>query len=535
MIRLNIRKEQLENEEEMLDIAISIFRLNRVSFYDNNVSETERLEKCLKYYNGVEPLTVFEKNNGYKTRVINFAKPIVDIASQTFIGELPNITTTINKNTEKDRISYFNQLLAKSGFAKAIKETAHYGSKCGRGILALFNEVGDKFPRFRELNPLFCDSVYSCDLAQEHLLSYLMIDDSVTEKGGIVRTYRNLYIYTKKRVYAYQTPVVRYGIANVPDANKDNVRPFNAWRTSNGKELAWVTHDFNDIPIIEFPNNAEYRGDAEVVFDLIAFYNDLINNRGRNVNDIVNYVLMIKNARLGDEEQQKSFLDMLENNHILALEGDNVEARFLTNALNQEQLQLLQNNVKDMIHYISRVPDLSSVDFSQNASDPIIKIKTKPLLDLCKQKEDYFTEPYMKALSMIIAFCQKNDSENFGKYKFDLDKCTLKYTHALPSNDNDMITMITNLSNCGLANPEVLLENLTFIPNVHDYIEGMKQYNEYVDKRKKEKENISKQEIVANETNLQRQNATPLTTAQMDNKSNFNKGNANTISEEKVE
>ena len=92
--------------------------------------------------------------------------------------------------------------------------------------------------------------------------------------------------------------------------------------------------------------------------------------------------------------------------------------------------------------------------------------------------------------------------------------------------------MITNLSNSGMANPEVLLQQLSFVPSVHDYIKGMIKWNEEVDKRK---ENNKNNNIKANETNLQRQNEKPLTKDNMDNKQNFDRGNANTISENKVE
>ena len=132
---------------------------------------------------------------------------------------------------------------------------------------------------------------------------------------------------------------------------------------------------------------------------------------------------------------------------------------------------------------------------------------------------------------MILNWCEKY-ADDYEEYNFDLDETRLVYTHALPSNDGDMITMITNLSNSGMANPEVLLQQLSFIPSVHDYIKGMNKWNEEVDKRK---EKIKNENIKANETNLQRQNAEPLTRDSMDNKQNFDRGNAKTLSENKVE
>jgi len=60
----------------------------------------------------------------------------------------------------------------------------------------------------------------------------------------------------------------------------------------------------------------------------------------------------------------------------------------------------------------------------------------------------------------------------------------------------------------------------------------MTKWNEEVDKRK---ETVKNENIKANDTNISRQNATPLTKDAMDNKQNFNRGNAQTLSENKVE
>ena len=71
------------------------------------------------------------------------------------------------------------------------------------------------------------------------------------------------------------------------------------------------------------------------------------------------------------------------------------------------------------------------------------------------------------------------------------------------------------------------------IPNVDEYLKGMEKYNEYVDKRK-EKQNTKNSNGV-NDTNLQRQNANPQGKEQEDNMVNATKGQAQNISDNKVE
>lgn len=525
MIQLDIDKSRLNDENYVLSIVNGIMTQKLIE------GVGQKYEKCFDYYEGKEPTTSFPENYEYECKVVNLTKPIVDIATKTFIGELPDIITS-GKKVEKEKISVFNQKLYNRQFGNHIYETCHYSSKCGTGFLALYNKEGDTFPRFRELNPKFAESVYDCTLAKEHIMSYNIMQVNDAEKpNNLTLSKYVIYVYTKDRIYAFESPMTFVSQTTVPDANKTLiVKPYFAW-TMNGKGIYYVEHGFGDIPIVEFPNNAEYQGDAECVFDLIKLYNEVLNNRCKNLYDVVNYILMLKNVRLGDEEETKKVIEMLKKHHILPTEGENTDAKFLTNPLDQAQLQKLADNIKDLIHLVSRVPDLSGIDFSQNASDPIIKIKTKPLLDLCSDKEKKCTEPYLRVLQMILNWC-KNNSIDYGTFDFDLNIVRLVYSHALPSNDSDMVTMISNLCNCGVGNPEVLLQPLSFIPSVSEYIKGMNKWNEEVDKRK---EKIKNENIKANETNLERQNSKPLTKGQMDNKKNFDIGNANTISENKVE
>ena len=526
MIQLDIDKTRLEDEEYVREIVNTLMIQKIIE------GQTQRYRECFDFYEGKAPITEFEEKYSYESKVINIAKPIVDIATQTFIGDLPDIVSS-GKKSEKDKISVFSQKLYDRQFENHIYETCHYSSKCGTGFIALYNKEGDNFPRFRELNPKFADCIYDCSLSMEHIMSYYIVESNSANDGQPSLTKYIIYVYTKTKIFAYETSLTYLPQSTVPQADKQMLCvPYLAWRRTDSGELTnYVNHDFGDIPIVEFPNNAEYKGDAECVFDLIRLYNEIQNNRCKNVYDVVNYILFLKNVRLGDEKETKKVIQLLKEHHILPSEGDNVDAKFLSNPLNQDQMQTLANNIKDLIHLISRVPDLSSVDFSQNASDPIIKIKTKPLLDLCSDKEKKCTEPYRKVISMVLYWCSKY-ADDYDEYNFDLSKTRLVYTHSLPSNDNDMITMITNLSNSGMANPEVLLQQLSFVPSVHDYIKGMIKWNEEVDKRK---ENNKNNNIKANETNLQRQNEKPLTKDNMDNKQNFDRGNANTISENKVE
>ena len=238
--------------------------------------------------------------------------------------------------------------------------------------------------------------------------------------------------------------------ASIPTKMAFNVYPLQLFLIDGVERSFSAYHGFDDIPIIEFRNNKECLSDCKGVLGLIALYSELQNNRFQNVDDIINYLLVIKNVRLGDDDETEQAMNLIKNNRVLPIEGENSDAKFLSNPLNQKDIQALADNYKNLIHYISHIPDFTSVEFTQNASDPILKAKTKPLLDLCVEKEKWFNKGYMKVLDLILKFVEKNSKELYAKINFDLNNVDLVYTHTLPSNDTDMVHNIVNLANAGV-------------------------------------------------------------------------------------
>lgn len=473
-----------------------------------------------------------------KGRFFNFKKPMIDDATSTFIGELPDITTRSESKTEKKHISNFSQKLFLHNFDKNIRQVAKDSAMVGSGYLLLYHDVGDTFTKVRFIDPLYANVVYSSGIDEKPIFAFNVVEmPSVTSKNTGSVKYR-VYVYTKKYIYAFET---KSGIA-WNTYRSFIVSPFRcflmtAYNTQLGQNSETyefrVPHDYKDIPLIEFPNNYERIGDTECVSGLIDLINEVQGNRVANVRDVMRYILLLKNVRVGNEQEQEDMKNMLMDSRILPIEGENADAKLLTNVLNQNDLETLVKSIKENIHYIARIPDLSSVDFSQNASDPIIKIKTKPLLDLCLEKENWFTEPYIRALDLALDFAKQNGGNEYKDIAFDIEKITLKYSHTLPSNDVDATNMAVNLINAGIGAPRELLQNIKAIGNVDDYMNELYTWLDFVDKRKQELNNKDNNGV--NETNIERQNATLKSTKQNDNIANATKGNAKDISDNKVE
>ena len=523
MIRLNVDPEKIESGD-LIDVVQQIFWYQ--IFWKDSIGKDIRLMKEQmdlyesKNANNVRTL----KKSGKKEAYFNLVKPLCDTATNTFLGRVPDIVSNKGENEAK-RISKFSLIQKHNDFEEEISDVALKASITGSGFLALYADEGDVFPHYRSLDPLFTNVVYDCSVAMKRLFAYHIYFDASANFG--VKGAYVCIIYTKNKMFAYYTPQI-----SVPVKMAFSVYPYQLFMI-NGAELSYsALHGFNDIPIYEFQNNKNCSGDCQPALSVIELYGDLQNNRFQNVDDIINYLLVIKNARIGDEKETEAAINLIQNNRMLPLEGVDSDAKFLSNPLNQTDIKTLANEYKELIHTITRIPDFSSKDFAENASDPIIKTKTQPLLELCMEKEKWFNRSYIPMLETTLDFVKNNDKVLYEKIRFNVDSVDLVYSHTLPSNDREMVNSIVNLTNAGLCDPRIALQGLSFIPNVDDYIAGVKEWNEYVDKRKEKTKN---ENIKANDVNLQRQNQKPQTTDQEDNFVNATLGQSGKVSENKVE
>ena len=520
MIRLNVDEEKLKSGD-LLDVVKQLFWYQ--IFFKGSFGQDIRLKKLQEdMYNSNDKAPLFYNKRKIMINGYNLLKPLCDTATTTFLGRVPDIVTKGTKG-ERDRISTFNLVLKHNDFEEEISDTALQSSITGSGYLGIYADIGDEFPKFRSLDPLFTNVVYDCSIAMKKLFAFHIYWDASSD-GGITGKYVCL-IYTKDKIFAYYTSQI-----SVPTKMAFDVYPLQLFLIDGATLDYSIEHGFSDIPIVEFRNNKNCLSDCRAVLGLIGLYSELQNNRFQNVDDIINYLLVIKNVRLGDDDETNKAIKLIKDNRVLPIEGDNSDAKFLSNPLNQTDIQKLADNYKNLIHYITHIPDFTSVEFTQNASDPILKAKTKPLLDLCVEKEKWFNKGYLTTLSIVLDFVKENSKELYAKIKFDLDNIDLVYTHTLPSNDTDMVHNIVNLANTGTLAPRIALQGLSFIPNVDEYIKEMIEFNDYVDKRKI----VSKNNNGVNDTNLERQNKDPITSNQEKNMVNATLGESDNISDNKV-
>jgi Phage portal protein, SPP1 Gp6-like. len=246
----------------------------------------------------------------------------------------------------------------------------------------------------------------------------------------------------------------------------------------NNRDADKIRHYYKRVPITMFVNNVEEQSDSRCVYKIIDGYNSLQNNAIKNISTIINSILFIKNMRVGNKEEQSDMFAMLKEQNMLVAEtaedGGNakkdVDAKFLNNPLNQDQVKILTSSLEDSIHQISGVPNFSSETFAQNSSGTALQLKLLGFINLGYNKQKYFTPSLLRVLKLTLNYLEYIKVD---KYNVDLDNIYVNYTMNIPSNDIDITTQIINLKNAGMLNPEVLLSKLSYVKDVDSYIKGI--------------------------------------------------------------
>lgn len=448
-------------------------------------------QRDFDYYNGV----------GKEPHQTNKAKYIDDMSNSLFISIPPEFSTFNTDDSEA--ISKNNKKLKLRGFGKTLYDVGSKASICGTGFLLTYNQDSDEYPRFVSLDPLRTNVCFNCDVEPDSLFGFTFVQQVEKVNSYEDNTYYKIYVYTDKYMYTLRT------------ISTKNLNVFYYYPIKLEEDILRnkTPHYFGKVPITAFKNNDNETGDSFCVYGLIDAYNHIREDAIKNIDDVIDYILFLKNVRIGNDEELGMFKKLLDE-HIIAAEdidGKGVDAKFLTNPLSQNDIQTMLDSISNDIHTISRVPNFSSETFAQNASSIALQLKLLGFLNLANEKERCFDQSLIRVLKMINNYLKfiKND-----EYTFEVDDIEITYTHNLPSNDTEMVTQIVNLHNVGLLDEKEGLKQLSWVKDYETFYENAKKEQEMqklvVDNLKKFNNNEREEE--------------PMRKEQMDNLQNFSKG-----------
>lgn len=222
-------------------------------------------------------------------------------------------------------------------------------------------------------------------------------------------------------------------------------------------------HYFGAVPLIEYRNNEERQGDFEQLISLIDAYNILQSDRVNDKEQFVDAFLFLVNCDIDDEQARK-----LRRERIL-MGYDGAAAEYLSKVLNEADIKVLRDDLKDDIHRLSHVPDLSDESFGNNLSGVAIKYKLLGFEQHVKNTERNFTRSLRKRFELYNKFLAlKSCMQAVPTHRVDI-----VFTYNLPANELEVAQMISYLQ--GLASNETLLDQLSFVGDAKEEAELAKK------------------------------------------------------------
>lgn len=263
--------------------------------------------------------------------------------------------------------------------------------------------------------------------------------------------------------------------------------------TSGGsvyEEAERAAHSFGRVPMIEYINNEDKQGDFEQLIGLIDAYNTLMSDRVNDKEQFVDAILFLKNIEV-DSEKAKELL----TEKIMMSFTPDAEAKYLQKVLNETDVEILRNNIKDDIHKFSLTPDLTDVNFGNNLSGVAIRYKLLGFEQHVKNKERFLVLGLKERFDLYVHYLSllsRMNVVNSGDVDFIFNR-------NLPENNLELAQTINYLR--GLVSDETLLEQLEFVSDSAEEMELVeKQEESRVEREIKREELYRKSSGVDNTT-----------------------------------
>ncbi|MBQ7704519.1 MAG: phage portal protein [Selenomonadaceae bacterium] len=299
---------------------------------------------------------------------------------------------------------------------------------------------------------LYLDGDAQIRLATVPSEEIILICDSTLEQN-ILYAIRHFRVYGLNLV-SYDEFVDVYDSKNVTHYN---------YSGGNLKLISTEPHYFDDVPIIEFPNNRQHRGDFEDVITLIDAYNMAQSLTLDDLQDFTDAFLLIKGMHVGSDEGAKD----LRRRKIIELE-DSGDARWLIKDLNDTYVENVKTRLQKDIHKFSNIPDMSDDSFAGNVSGVAIKYKLIGLEQIRSRKEREFKKALQRRIELVSGILKLKSLP-----PIDFREIDIQFTANIPANLQEQATIVQGLD--GIISQKTLLSLLPFVTNPAEEIDELKR------------------------------------------------------------
>lgn len=403
--------------------------------------ETDRSHKMRlkRYYVGKHDiLNKSERSNDAATNriVANFCEYITCMSTGFFLGQ-PVAYSSASEN--EDEIDLLQDVFKYNDESAHNIELAEEASITGEAYEVLYMD-GDANIRFEAVPSE--EVILVCDSSLEENILYALRHYRVYNLDGV--TYEEfLDIYDAKTVTHYSYSAGAIKVLSGPEP-----------------------HYFDGVPIVEYPNNKQHRGDFEGVMTLVDAYDKAQSLTLDDMEDFTDAFLVLRGMGGMNAEDVRA----LRKEKVLTLE-EGGEASWLIKDLNDTYIENIKSRLQKDIHKFSNIPDMSDESFTGNTSGVAIKYKLIGLEQVRSRKERCFKKGLQRRIELISGML---DTKSRGKVDFrDID---IAFTANIPANTQEQSEIVKNL--WGLVSQKSLLSLLPFVTDPAAEMDEVKKERE---------------------------------------------------------
>ena len=243
--------------------------------------------------------------------------------------------------------------------------------------------------------------------------------------------------------------------------DKDKITTYEIKGKSAGKIIKEEVHYFNDVPIIEYPNNDEFIGDFEKVLSLVNAYDKAQSDTANDFEYFTDAYLLIKNMSGTTDEDVNS----MKSKRVLLVEGDG-DVKWVTKEIQDTATENYKDRLREDIYQFSLTPNLTDDSFSGNVSGVALEYKLWGLEQQAAQKERKFKRGIQRRIELFCNFMKVNRNNTY-----DWREVQITFKRNMPMNLEDTVNMITKLK--GIVSDQTLLAQLPFVEDSTKEIEKM--------------------------------------------------------------
>ena len=281
------------------------------------------------------------------SRTINgycFGEPVKFIArgsDETESGEA--------KTTKQAQVEVLSEMLDRMGNHDSDIMATMCASICGVGYKLALPANSEEL----ELNGI--PFVINTDIIMPMLAGVVYSNESISRPvmGFIIGTYYNEEGKADGNLYTCWTKYAQYMLKDSESGDGyDTVK-----QIMDGKEVDVYQLSNKRIPLIEVERNPFRKGDWEVATELLELKNNLISNRMDDIQQMVDYILVLTNCAFENADDKKQALQARLLELKVANPNNPSKAEILKNALDQTSIQQLADYIDLLIQECVGIPN----------------------------------------------------------------------------------------------------------------------------------------------------------------------------------